>query len=74
MQTHRGAVDFGRVQEELRQRGVILRGAGADEAPQVYRSLRAVLDAHAATIDVLHTLMPRIVVMAGSDEFDPYKD
>lgn len=25
------------------------------------------------TIDVLHTLTP-IVVMAGADEFDPYKD
>ena len=74
VQTHRGAVDFGRVQEDLRQRGIILRGAGADEAPQVYRSLRAVLDAHAATIEVVHTLRPRIVVMAGSDEFDPYKD
>lgn len=26
------------------------------------------------TIDVLHTLTPIVVVMAGADEFDPYKD
>ena len=74
VQTQRGVVEFERVKDDLRQRGIILRGAGADEAPQVYRSLRAVLDAHAATIEVVHTLTPRIVVMAGSDEFDPYRD
>lgn len=40
----------------------------------VYRPLRSVLEAHANTIEVVHTLTPRIVVMAGGDEFDPYKD
>ena len=74
VQMHPGLVDFGRVQEDLRRRGIILRGAGADEAPEVYRSLRSVLDAHAATIEIVHTLTPRIVVMAGGEEFDPYKD
>ena len=54
--------------------GVELRGAGTDESPFVYRSLRQVLDAHAETIDVLHTLKPIGVCMAGADEFDPYKD
>lgn len=69
-----GLVNFEAEKAKLVERGVILRGAGADEAPPVYRPLRSVLDAHAASIDVLHTLEPRIVVMAGSDEFDPYKD
>jgi len=59
---------------KLIERGIVLRGAGADEAPPVYRPLRSVLDAHAGTIDIMHTLQPRIVVMAGGDEFDPYKD
>jgi tRNA-splicing ligase RtcB len=54
--------------------GVILRGGGLDEAPQAYRRLPDVLNAQGETIDVLHTLTPRIVVMAGADEFDPYKD
>lgn len=54
--------------------GVELRGAGTDESPFVYRSLRQVLDDHAETIDVLHTLKPIGVCMAGADEFDPYKD
>lgn len=69
-----GLVDFNAEKAKLQTRGIILRGAGADEAPPVYRPLQSVLDAHAGTIEVVHTLQPRIVVMAGSDEYDPYKD
>lgn len=53
---------------------VILRGGGLDEAPQAYRRLPDVLAAQGDTIEVLHTLTPIIVVMAGADEYDPYKD
>lgn len=70
----KGLVDFDVERAKLDAAGVVLRGAGADEAPPVYRPLQSVLDAHAGTIDVVHTLRPRIVVMAGGDEFDPYKD
>lgn len=76
-QMHRlsnGLVDFDAEKAKLSERGIILRGAGADEAPPVYRPLQSVLDAHAGTIEIAHTLQPRIVVMAGGDEFDPYKD
>jgi tRNA-splicing ligase RtcB (3'-phosphate/5'-hydroxy nucleic acid ligase) len=69
-----GLVDFDVEKARLVERGIVLRGAGADEAPPVYRPLRSVLDAHAGTIEIAHTLQPRIVVMAGGDEFDPYKD
>lgn len=69
-----GAVDFDAEKLKLVELGVVLRGAGADEAPPVYRKLQTVLDAHAGTIEVMHTLQPRIVVMAGGDEFDPWKD
>jgi len=65
------AVDFRRVQDRLRARGTVLRRAGADEAPEVYRKLDDVLAPHAPTIAVEHTLRPRIVVMARSDEVDP---
>jgi tRNA-splicing ligase RtcB len=58
----------------LAGRGVVLRGGGLDEAPQAYRRLPEVIAAQEATIDVLHTLRPLVVVMAGADEFDPYKD
>ena len=58
----------------LREKGVILRGGGLDEAPQAYRRLPEVLAAHDGTIEVLHVLRPLVVVMAGADEFDPYKD
>ncbi len=54
--------------------GVLLRGGGLDEAPQAYRRLPDVLAAQGDTIEVLHELTPLIVVMAGANEFDPYKD
>ena len=58
----------------LERKGVILRGGGLDEAPQAYRRLKDVLKQQGATIEVLHTLRPLVVVMAGANEFDPYKD
>jgi tRNA-splicing ligase RtcB len=60
--------------EWLQKKGVILRGGGLDEAPQAYRRLPEVLAAQGDTIKVLHTLTPLIVVMAGENEYDPYKD
>lgn len=58
----------------LQEKGVVLRGGGLDEAPQAYRRLPDVLKAQGDTIKVLHTLTPLIVVMAGENEYDPYKD
>lgn len=58
----------------VREKGVILKGGGLDEAPQAYRRLPEVLAAQRGTIDVVRTLRPLIVVMAGPNEFDPYKD
>lgn len=58
----------------VERKGVILRGGGLDESPHAYRRLPAVLAAQGHTIRVLHTLRPLIVVMAGENEFDPYKD
>lgn len=69
----------GRVTEEMmtewvQGKGVVLRGGGLDESPHVYRRLPEVLRAQGNTIEVLHTLRPLIVIMAGGNEFDPYKD
>jgi tRNA-splicing ligase RtcB len=58
----------------LRDKGVILRGGGLDESPHAYRRLPDVLAAQEGTVEVLHTLRPLVVVMAGADELDPYKD
>jgi tRNA-splicing ligase RtcB len=58
----------------VREKGVILRGGGLDESPHAYRRLPEVLGAQKGTVEVLHTLRPLIVVMAGADLFDPYKD
>ena len=58
----------------IEDKGVILRGGGLDESPHVYRRLPDVLAAQGDTVEVLHTLRPLIVCMAGANEFDPYKD
>jgi len=63
-----------RTKDRVRKKGVILRGGGLDESPHVFRRLPEVLAAQGPTIQVLHTLRPLIVVMAGANEFDPYKD
>ncbi|NOJ69882.1 RtcB family protein [Paenibacillus alvei] len=69
-----GKITTEQMMEAVRTFGVELRGAGTDESPFVYRKLQEVLDAHAETIEVMHTLKPIGVCMAGADEFDPYKD
>jgi tRNA-splicing ligase RtcB (3'-phosphate/5'-hydroxy nucleic acid ligase) len=69
-----GVVDWPAVQARLREQGIVLRGGGADEAPEVYKRLPDVLAAHGDTIRVKHTLRPLGVAMAGRDVYDPYKD
>ena len=69
-----GAVDWPAVQARLREQGIVLIGGGADEAPEVYKRLPEVLEAHAGSIRVKHTLRPLGVAMAGRDVPDPYKD
>jgi tRNA-splicing ligase RtcB len=69
-----GKVSPEMMQEWVAKKGVLLRGGGLDESPHVYRRLPEVLAAQGGTIEVLHTLRPLVVVMAGPDEFDPYKD
>ena len=58
----------------LRLRGVILIGGDLDESPMAYRRLPEVLKAHGDTINILHTLRPFAVAMAGEGAFDPFKD
>lgn len=66
-------IDWDATLVDLRSRGIVVLGAGADEAPGVYKNLAGVLAAH-SNIEVLHTLQPIGVVMASPDERDPYKD
>lgn len=67
------AVNWRNVQADLRTRGIVVLGSGADEAPEVYKPLDQVLAAH-SNIEIVHRLRPLGVVMAGDDTFDPYKD
>lgn len=70
----KGVVDWDRVKEEMKKKKIELRGGAPDEAPEVYKSLDAVLGHHAGTVKVLHRLRPIGVAMAGQDIIDPYKD
>jgi tRNA-splicing ligase RtcB len=69
-----GLVRHDEMMRWIADKGVVLRGGDLDEAPQAYRRLPEVLDAHAGTIRILHTLTPLGVAMAGRDVLDPYKD
>lgn len=69
-----GLIDEAEMRSKIAAKGIELRGAGADEAPQVYRDLNQVLNYHTGTVSVYRWLYPKVVVMAGSDTFDPYKD
>lgn len=69
-----GKVRHDEWQKWISDKGVTLIGADLDEAPQAYRRLTDVLECHKNTINILHDLRPFGVIMAGSNEFDPYKD
>jgi tRNA-splicing ligase RtcB len=69
-----GAISQEMMENAINRYGVTVRGGGPDESPFVYRPLDSVLAAHADTFTILHTLRPVVVVMAGANEVDPYKD
>lgn len=69
-----GRVRHDEMMKWIHDKGVTLRGADLDEAPQAYRRLVDVLKEHEGTVEVLRTLRPIGVAMAGKDINDPYKD
>jgi tRNA-splicing ligase RtcB len=69
-----GLIDWAAAQAQLASQGIVLVGAGADEAPGAYKRLSEVLGYHAGTIEILHQLRPIGVAMAGPDVRDDYKD
>lgn len=69
-----GRVRHDEMMKWIQDKGVELRGADLDEAPQAYRRLGDVLKEHAGTIEVMAVLKPIGVAMAGRDILDPYKD
>lgn len=69
-----GKVSWEMLNAWLDAKNVQLRGGGLDESPHAYRRLEEVLGYHTKTLRRVHTLRPLGVVMAGEDEFDPYRD
>lgn len=69
-----GLVSPEMMKERVDAAGVELRGAGVDESPHCYKRLDEVLKYHLPTLNIVHTLTPVGVAMAGSDVVDPFKD
>jgi tRNA-splicing ligase RtcB (3'-phosphate/5'-hydroxy nucleic acid ligase) len=69
-----GLVNENDMRNKMKDKGVHLFGAGADEAPDCYKKLTDVLDFHKDSIQIETVLTPLVVCMAGSDVRDPYKD
>jgi len=69
-----GLINFKDVQKMMSEKGIELRGGGADESPDCYKKLDEVLGFHKNSIKILHRLTPIGVAMAGEDVYDPYKD
>ncbi|MCH7903860.1 MAG: RtcB family protein [Armatimonadetes bacterium] len=69
-----GEVTEEMMREWIGKKGVHLRGGGCDESPHCYKRLDEVLEHHKSTIRVTHRLRPLGVMMAGGNEFDPYRD
>ena len=72
--TRPGLISRDEMQNWIKAKGVELRGADVDEAPQAYKRIEEVLKAHEGTIEILHTLTPIGVAMADGRTHDPYKD
>ena len=70
----KGLVDWKSVKKQIKKQGIVLRGAGPEEAPECYKKLDEVLTYHEGAIEVVHRLRPIGVAMAAADVYDPYKD
>jgi tRNA-splicing ligase RtcB len=70
----KGKVDWEAEQSKVRELGIELRGAAADEAAPAYKRLNEVLAAQGDAIHVRHVLTPVGVAMAAADTADPWKD
>lgn len=70
----KGCVDFDLVKRQMKENKIELRGAGADESPTCYKSLKEVIAYMGETVKIVHELYPIGVAMAGSETYDPYKD
>ncbi|HLS27414.1 MAG TPA: RtcB family protein [Opitutales bacterium] len=73
-QASQGKVTQKMMREWLEKAGVELRGGGLDESPHAYKRLSEVLDAHKASIKIVHRLTPIGVAMAGPEVYDPFRD
>lgn len=54
--------------------GVCVRGGDVDESPMAYKRINDVLEFHKGTVEIIHTLKPIGVAMAGASVKDPFKD
>lgn len=60
-----GLISQAKMDHAIKNYGIELRGGAIDESPFVYKDLSEVLNAHKDTVEILHTLKPIGVSMAG---------
>ena len=58
----RGKVNFEKVKTTIKQKGIELRGSGADEAPECYKNLDEVLAYMGNTINVLYRCIQLVLL------------
>ena len=68
---HPGAVSRQDMERWIGKRGVVLRGADTDEAPQAYKRLPAGLSDPARTVRILTTLSPTRLALEGGGGAEP---
>lgn len=64
----RSAFAWGNVKKELAAKGVTLLSAGIDEAPGVYKDIKAVMSAQRDLVDIIATFDPKLVKMSPDGE------
>lgn len=69
-----GLINYSSTLQKAKELGIEIRGGGADESPECYKSLKEVLATQSNSIKILHTLKPVGVAMAEAEVVDPYKD
>lgn len=69
-----GRVSVKAMQRSIEEARVVLRGGDVDESMHCYKRLPEVLHHHRDSIEIMHTLIPIGVAMAGPDVVDPFKD
>lgn len=72
--TKQGLFSHINMRQFAKDSGIVLFGGGQDELPMCYKNIDEVINYHSDSLEIVDVLTPVIVLMAGENEHDPYKD